>query len=372
MSKSVAEIAASKARANRVRELHNSTKPDFENLKLENPRYEWELTSCLNWLTIEFSIQDLKELVLNWIINNKIDAPNLHKVADFKFSAIGKYVYILNSGGELNERIKGKLDDTVKALIKESVSLASKEEQKEKHKKFSANRGQVVADEIQDLVIQKKADDNTLSEAIFDSDMGHQDVLDFTNRVRAFLVDWESDDTQCVEMRDLVGEERVAYNKEKYHNAIKIAEMMLENIKAEKKVNRKKKTFAEQRAVRSTKNIKTKKVDMTYNIVSLPPEEIVGSKVLLTFNTKTRRLGYYVANDGGALFVKGTTIQNYDEEKSFAKIVRNTDRDLAPFRTAKNERRIEVLMTDNIKGVSHKLNGRLNTDTVILKAFKDK
>lgn len=372
MSKTAAEIASSKARAARFREMHSNAKPDFSTLILDNPDYYTNLGNCLNWLGTEYNHQNLKDLVIVWAEENGHDHESLIKVPEFKFSSFGKSVYILSNGGQLDLHMQAKMTATLKTLLVEGKKLAEKETIREKYKRFVPNPGVVLADEVQDMIIMREADDQNLSELIFDSKLSQQDVAEFANRIKSFLSDWESDEPQCVEMHERMGVDRVAYNREKYHVTLKIVGMLLENIKAERKTSKKSKTFSEHRAERAVKNLKTKKVDMTYNIISLPPEEIVGSKVLLTFNTKTRRLGYYVATEGATLTVKGTTIQNYDEVKSFAKIVRNTDRDLAPFRNAKNERRIEVLITENIKGVKHELNGRLNVDTVILKAFRDK
>lgn len=370
MGKTAAEIASAKAKEMYFREIHLNSKPDFSKLKLVNPEYQSFLGRCLNWLSAEYNPQNLKDLVVVWAEKNSYDFKSLGKVADFKFSAIGKYVYILENDGEIDLKMQDKFKHTLDILIAEGKKISEKEAKQEKYKKFVPRLGITVADQIQDMIIFSEAEDQKLSDLIFDSNMTHQEVIDFSNKIKSLLGDWEDNDPQCVEMRERMGEERVAYNREKYHVSLKIAGMLLENIKAEKKTNKKKKTFSDYRAEKAVKNLKTKKVDMNYNIVSLPPEEIVGSKVLLTFNTKTRRLGYYVAKEDMKLTVKGTTIQNFDEEKSFSKIVRNTDRDLGPFRNAKNERRIEVLITENIKGVSHKLNGRLNTDTVILKVFK--
>lgn len=370
MSKSAAEIAAAKARAAYAREYNTNSKPDFTLLLLDNPAYDSHFVAALNWLSVEFGHGDMKNITIEWAKKNGLDTESLDKIADFEFSSIGKSVYILNAGGQLRERSMTRLNETIRVLSARGKAIAEKEQKKSTFRKFVKIPGHILADEVQDMIILSSADDQALSELIFDSKLAQNDVSDFTNRIRAFLSDWESEDSQCVEMRELMGAERSVYNRDKYRIALKIAEMLTENIKAERKANKKAAGFSAQRAERAVKNIKTKKIDMEYNIVSLPPEEIVGSKVLLTFNTKNRRLGYYVAKDGETLSVKGTTILNFDENKSFAKIIRNTDKDLVPFRSAKNERRVEVLITENIKGVVHKMNGRVNSDTVILKVFK--
>lgn len=369
MARTPAQIAARKAQALRAKEYISKSKPNFSELVLDNPNYNSILGNCLTWLAMEFKSKDYMDFAIEWGKENGYSEDDLLHVDEWKFMNIGKYAFIVAQDGQLTERMANSLSNEMKILAAEGAEKAKKAVSKEKMPKPVRNIGLEVADEIQDLIILEKADDESISDVMMEANMNSIDLSNCVSRINEFLSDWEDSDPQCEEMREIAGIEKTSYVIKSYKNAVKIAGMVGENLKAERKVS-KKKTYKEVRAEKKVKNIKTKKIDTTYNIVSLPPEEILGAKVLLTFNTKNRRLGYYVANSEEGLSVKGATIMGFDESKSFSKITRNPERDLPIFRSAKNERRIEVAINDNIKGVKHPLNGRLNIDTTILKVFK--
>lgn len=112
--------------------------------------------------------------------------------------------------------------------------------------------------------------------------------------------------------------------------------------------------------------LKYLKNDTVNKLVSINPVDIIGAQELWVYNTKTRKLGKYVAEDmGGALSVKGTAIVGYNENKSVQKTLRKPDQQLKDFLKAG---KIELRkFLDNIKATDIKLNGRINADTVLLK-----
>ena len=85
------------------------------------------------------------------------------------------------------------------------------------------------------------------------------------------------------------------------------------------------------------------------------------------FNIKTRKLGKYVAEDGQQIQVKGTTLLFLDEKNSVQKNLRKPEEQLKEFKKLGKVKLRTYLDTINAVGI--KLNGRFNSDTVILKAF---
>lgn len=100
-------------------------------------------------------------------------------------------------------------------------------------------------------------------------------------------------------------------------------------------------------------------------LVSINPAEIVGANELWIYNTKTRKLGKYVAAAHSQLSVKGTTIENFDSDKSICKTLRKPDEKLKEFLKA-GKIALRKFM-EEIKATETKLNGRVNTDIVLLK-----
>ena len=100
---------------------------------------------------------------------------------------------------------------------------------------------------------------------------------------------------------------------------------------------------------------------------SVSPTSIVGADELYCFNTKTRKMQVYKALDGMTLTVKGTTIMNYDMDKSLQKTVRKPETVAAV--ADKGKRAFSTFM----KALTAKpaaLNGRIGVDTILLATFK--
>ena len=101
-------------------------------------------------------------------------------------------------------------------------------------------------------------------------------------------------------------------------------------------------------------------------LVSVNPEDLVDCKELWIYQSKYRKLGKFVAEEYGTLGVKGTTITGFDPNKSVQKGLRKPKEQLAEFKKA-GKVKLRTLLED-IKTVDIKLTGRINKDTILLKA----
>ena len=107
--------------------------------------------------------------------------------------------------------------------------------------------------------------------------------------------------------------------------------------------------------------------DTKYNLVSVNPLELLDSTEVWVFNIKTRKLGRYVAaEDCKIMTVKGSSLVGFDENTSIQKTLRKPEDTLKEFKAA-GKIKLRKFM-DEIKTTDTKLNGRINEDTVILKA----
>ena len=103
------------------------------------------------------------------------------------------------------------------------------------------------------------------------------------------------------------------------------------------------------------------------SLKSIQPEKIVGADVVWVYNTKTRKLGKYVANDGTGIMVKGSTLLNYNTEQSISKKLRKPKEILDKLNSfGKVEQR---KLMDDIRAVGSTLNGRINKDTILVKVY---
>jgi len=133
----------------------------------------------------------------------------------------------------------------------------------------------------------------------------------------------------------------------------------------EAKVNRKPRAKKAVPAEKIVAKLKYKKTDEPLKLVSINPADIIGTSELWIFNTKTRKLGKYIAAEFQTLGVKGTTITGFDEYKSIQKTVRKPEEKLKEFKAAGKVQLRKFL--DDINATDTKMNGRINEDTILLK-----
>lgn len=133
----------------------------------------------------------------------------------------------------------------------------------------------------------------------------------------------------------------------------------------ESKVNRKPRAKKVQPAEKIVAKLKFKKTDEPLKLVSISPADIIGSKELWVYNTKTRKLGKYVAADFMELGVKGTTITGFSEANSIQKTLRKPADQLKEFKSAGKVALRKFL--DDIKATDTKMNGRINEEIILLK-----
>ena len=118
-----------------------------------------------------------------------------------------------------------------------------------------------------------------------------------------------------------------------------------------------------EKVVSKLKYLKEEKI---LKLVSINPVDIVGAQELWTYNIKTRKLFRYVADSlTGPLGVKGTSITGFDEAKSSGKTLRKPEEKLKEFAKA-NKIQLRKFLED-IKATETLGNGRMNTDTVLLR-----
>jgi len=135
--------------------------------------------------------------------------------------------------------------------------------------------------------------------------------------------------------------------------------------KAQRKTTRKVKPRSKDKIVAKLKYLKQHD---DLKLVSINPTKIVDSTTLWVYNTKTRKLGCYKADDmTGPLTVKGMSIVGYDESTSIQKTLRKPKEQLAEIKKMSKVKLRKALA--NIKAIEIKLTGRLNADTIILNAY---
>lgn len=147
---------------------------------------------------------------------------------------------------------------------------------------------------------------------------------------------------------------------------------IIDSASAKRKTRKPKQRSAE----KVIKDIKYQVAFAELNLASINPIEIIGANELWVYNTKTRKIGKYVASvidpkgqkrEGSGLTIKGTTLQGFDESASVQKTLRKPDEKLKEFKAA-GKVALRKFMED-INSVESVLTGRINGDTILLKAL---
>ena len=133
----------------------------------------------------------------------------------------------------------------------------------------------------------------------------------------------------------------------------------------EAKVNRKPKARKAQPKEKIVAKLKYMKSNEPLKLVSINPADIIGSKELWVYNTKTRKLGKYVAEEYKELGVKGTTITGFSEHLSICKTLRKPEEKLKEFKASGKVQLRKFL--DGINATDTRMNGRINEEIVLLK-----
>jgi hypothetical protein len=141
-----------------------------------------------------------------------------------------------------------------------------------------------------------------------------------------------------------------------------------EQIAAEAKVMKKPRAKKVRPSEELVKKIKFKLTDDKLGVTSIPAVGLIGAQAAIVYNSKTRKIGMYIAKSSNGLNVKGTSIIEFTD-KSIQKTLRKPAEQLKDFKLQNTQRRVETWV-GAIKATDTILNGRMNADIMILKVFK--
>ena len=137
-------------------------------------------------------------------------------------------------------------------------------------------------------------------------------------------------------------------------------------VKKAAKAPRKKKAVLPEKVVAKLKYAKEFK---ELGLKSADPTTILTAQELWVYNTKTRKLGIYIADQyAGVLTVKNSSIMGFDAAASVQKTLRKPKEQIKEF-TA-NGKPAAKKWFKGIKSTEIKLNGRISTDVILLKVYK--
>lgn len=370
-------------------------KPHFHTVVKTNKQFRTNFHMAMTYAHYELTAGNLKREVMVQLKTMDPKHPFLDRIKDIdenRFMTVGKYMYIMNHGGDIPEDILPGLMPMLERIIneEETKSLAeAKKEDDKKHSKAPEVVSAYVSPTIQDRLRDKAREVAGEVEGWIDDFCTDKKLPAKT--VEEFLALYKANDLKAPHMRHIqaifarraeevakavsgsdkdITESYSNFNKtelkrfDTFHkNLLKACAMMTEVAKVER-APRKKKPVSTEKVV---SKLKYKKDDVTLGIVSLNPTQIVGSKEVWVYNTKTRKLSQYKALDERGLLVKGTGLLNYTPD-SVEKTIRKPVETLADFKKA-GKTKLRTFLKE-LTTLDIPVSGKLNEHCVLLRVDK--
>lgn len=349
-------------------------------MQMTDAEFDTYLRRSLRWYGYMYSSKELKKYVVEWMQETNKYSSSEIKIfikSNDQFCPISlcSLVVANKRGMPLKERHLAYMYKTIQDILDDNRELAEPEER--------AVIAPAVKVTIADRVAEKTAEiigeiEGKIDEYLFqDREFALYNWLKETNcpqgsivKVRHVIARQQTEFVAAAEGQDAQLKEAYrAFGKVKMRKVLAFYEKLMQDLDSytqSKKVQRKARVKKSPSKDKLVGKLKYLKEDKTLKITSINPIDIIGANKLWVFNTKTRKLYRYQADElTGTLSVKGTTILGYDEVKSVGKTVRKPVEILGKLMKASKVQLRKFM--DEINAVEARANGRINEDCLLLK-----
>lgn len=357
--------------------------PIWVDVTAEDPNLRVKIANALNWGNAAFDDAMLKKITLDFFKENE-EYSFLKDIHEQYFHSVGLQCWLRSNNAPLDSA-SDEFFQTCLGQLKDRYTKNCQEKEKEREEELRKEMENVKISAEQEAKIQYADLFAEIDNCVLKNEVSSEKIYEFLRDkspsvavLRLLLSHYEDNVSDAETYYKNNPIKSVPLKVKNYVNTLRdnsatvLAQIskILNNTKAEIKLQkirrpRKKKIKPANMQIRS---LQFKERDEGLKLVSIPPTSVISAPTLVVFNTKTRKVGMYVAKTTDGLSVKGTTIQNYDEEKSTQKTLRKPE-EMLPMLTDYALRRFEKVFED-IKAVDTKLNGRINTDVLLIKVFK--
>jgi len=356
------------------------SKPIFNLIVITHKDFKSNFHAAMIYAHYELSSLQLKKETLAYL--KKLDPKHtliskVDKIEENRFTVIGKYLYILNHGGDIPENIiptimfhleKIVADEEIKNLptSKNTIPklvISIQDRLKEKSHDVAGE----IEGWIDDFYMDRKIPVKTVDDFItlfktYDIKSPHARIISeiFDKRSKEITLAAEGKDKDLLEGYSNYTKADLKKYDQFNKNLFKACNMMQEVAKVER-MPRKAKPVSQEKIV---SKLKYKKDDSTLGIVSANPVQIIGCKEVWLYNVKTRKISQYKTLDESGITVKGASLVNYSPD-SVEKTIRKPAEALAEFKKA-SKVKLRTFMKD-LSTIDIPCNGKLNENHIILR-----
>lgn len=347
----------------------NSGEPDINPLN-----YRTSLIEALNYYNTEFSNKEKKAwFVAKFKKEIKFPIADIH---EREFRIAGTLARILSNGNALEETEMARLKAEIARLktLSDAAKVVVVEEKKEQPKTAT------IQDRLEEKASEIVAEFNGIIDDYTMDRSAVPDVSTFLKKMQPIAtpvakkvvgkiqsIVAELTEACSGKSKDLV-EGYSNFKKVELKRLLGAYESLVEGLEQAKKVIvRKKRTPKAKPAGVVVAKLKFAASNDELKLKSVSPTGIVGADELYCFNVKTRKLQVYKALDGMTLTVKGTTIMNFDMDKSSQKTVRKPE---TVSGISDKGKRVCANFMKALTAKPNVPNGRINADTILIATFK--
>lgn len=348
--------------------------------------------NAMTFYNFEFSNKDLKPAVLKWMAANGYDKETIQSFKEMKDwrcnSTMGGVASCLlrgmtpqrdgfNKGRDTAEWLKAEIAAAMEAGAGDAKAAEDAEEVKSAVPQMSIQdrvreASYRMTEEIEDAIEAFAVDPDSFDPKAFkvlnllkakEAKAAHARIIKdfYTRNFNELTEALTTKEEQLKEAYSHLSKNNLKKIVAFYQEVVSACDMLAQEAKVNR-APRAKKSVPKEKLVAKVKYMKTFEA---LKLVSVNPTDIIGSKELWIYNTKSRKLGRYVANDYQELAIKGTSLINFNENLSICKTLRKPEEKLKEFKAAGKVQLRKFL--DDINATDTKMNGRLNEETILLK-----
>ena len=349
--------------AKRKIQFSNNDEPSYLG---EDPATTLEVIQALNWYNENRTEKDAAK-----ILNCELRVAKNHQTFAWLSQMKNRGFILSESSNHSFNKMKDEYNLSISNTIsikedsEEEISTVSMQERIAKRTKILISELEGMVDDFGHTLKSKdfKAYDWFLKNEV--KPIHATKIADFFRQSADEIIDGlKHSDKDYREAYTKIGKEKVKHILIVMENIISDAERLAQNVSKTRKPRKKKPVSFD----KMVSKLQYKPKDDNFKVQSINPVNIVGASQVWIFNTKSRKLGVYSALDSVGLLVKGTKIENYSVNESFAKTLRKPEKSLNIVLDGGKIALRKLMESINSKPAS--LNGKIGKDTIILRAVR--
>lgn len=365
------------------------SKPDFGNVVRAHKAYRTNYNSAMLYAHYEMSANEMKKEVIKYLKKKDPSHHMLSRIKDMhdnRFLTIGKYMFVLNNGGELPDDLESRVYSVLDTIVTEEEARLERVKIAEA---LEAEKKQpVVAATVRDRVLDKSNSvigeiEEWIDAFSNDTSSGAKTVEDFVNLFK--LNDVKAIHASHIasafvkrhaEYKEVGGSDKFINEAYSCFSKVEMRRLvaMMDNlatacnmISEVAKATRAPKVKKAQSVDKVVAKLKYKKDDAQLGIVSVNPVQLVGAQIVWVYNTRTRKLSHYKAAGPDGIGVKGSMLVNFSDD-SMEKTLRKPIDTLGDFKKSSKVKLRTFL--EEINTVSTRSNGKITEHHILLRVDK--